>query len=74
MLVGVWEAHIKNDVISTFDTSPFALLSNRELEMLHLAADGRDLVGVSNILLISPAVVSRHRSNICRKLGTRRRD
>ena len=55
----------------TFDTSPFALLSNRELEVLHLTADGRDLVEVSNVLLISPAAVSRHRSNICRKLGTR---
>lgn len=45
------------------------LLSRREVEVLHLAADGDDNEEIADRLFISARTVERHLQNVYRKLG-----
>ena len=44
-------------------------LSERELEVLKLVAEGRNNQEIGSILSISPKTVARHRENMLTKLG-----
>jgi two-component system, OmpR family, phosphate regulon response regulator PhoB len=48
-------------------------LTNRELEVLHLLAEGLEQSEIARRLVISPKTVSTHTQNIFRKLGVRNR-
>jgi DNA-binding CsgD family transcriptional regulator len=48
---------------------PAALLSRRELEVLHLLADGRTNQEIAATLFISPNTVNNHVASILNKLG-----
>jgi DNA-binding NarL/FixJ family response regulator len=48
-------------------------LTNRELEVLHLLAEGLEQAEIARRLVISPKTVSTHTQNIFRKLGVRNR-
>jgi DNA-binding NarL/FixJ family response regulator len=47
----------------------YNLLTDREREVLHLAAQGETNVKIAEILNISPRTVEAHRNNLMRKLG-----
>lgn len=55
------------------DTSqdPYDMLTPREREVLHLAAEGYTNAEIAQRLLISPRTVEVHRANMMRKLGLR---
>ena len=53
-------------------TDPYASLSDREREVLHLAAEGMGNTEVAGRLGISPRTVETHRANVMRKLGLHR--
>jgi DNA-binding NarL/FixJ family response regulator len=48
---------------------PYDRLTNREREVLHLAAEGHTSAEIATRLSISPRTVEMHRSNLMRKLG-----
>jgi DNA-binding NarL/FixJ family response regulator len=48
-------------------------LTKRELEVLHLLAEGLEQTEIAHQLVISPKTVSTHTQNIFRKLGVRNR-
>lgn len=50
-------------------TTPVESLTPRELEVLHLAAEGLDNVAIAARLTVSTRTVERHLSNTYRKLG-----
>jgi DNA-binding NarL/FixJ family response regulator len=50
---------------------PYKILSQRELEVLQLTAEGHSGVEIAERLFISPRTVESHRANIMRKLGVR---
>jgi len=54
----------RETVMDIYDT-----LTNREREVLHLAAEGRTNADVASRLGISPRTVEIHRTNMMRKLG-----
>lgn len=51
---------------------PFALLSTREREILHLIADGLSAKEIASTLSISTKTVEAHRTSLMRKLGVRK--
>lgn len=51
---------------------PYARLSDREREVLHLAAEGLGNTELAGRLGISPRTVETHRANVMRKLGLQR--
>jgi two-component system, NarL family, response regulator NreC len=51
---------------------PYSLLSDREREVLHLAAEGLGNTELGARLGISPRTVETHRANVMRKLGFQR--
>jgi two-component system response regulator NreC len=55
-----------SDTLDLYDT-----LTNREREVLHLAAEGHTNVEIGNRLFISPRTVESHRANVMRKLRLR---
>jgi DNA-binding NarL/FixJ family response regulator len=48
---------------------PYDRLTNREREVLHMAAEGNTSPEIATRLSISPRTVEMHRSNLMRKLG-----
>ena len=50
-------------------SDPYDRLTNREREVLHLAAEGHTSADIANRLYISPRTVEMHRGNMMRKLG-----
>jgi two-component system, NarL family, response regulator NreC len=61
------EAYLQRSQASTFD--PYDSLTEREREVLHLAAEGMSNPEVATRLSISPRTVETHRANLMRKLG-----
>jgi DNA-binding NarL/FixJ family response regulator len=53
-------------------SGPFAVLSAREREILHLIADGLSAKEIATQLSISTKTVEAHRTNLMRKLGVRK--
>jgi DNA-binding NarL/FixJ family response regulator len=51
--------------------SPLASLSEREREILQLAAEGKSSAEIGRILFISPKTVETYRSRLMQKLGIR---
>ena len=51
------------------DSSPFSILSSRQLEVFQLLADGKDTQEIASCLEVSPKTVRTHRRNIMKKLG-----
>jgi DNA-binding NarL/FixJ family response regulator len=50
---------------------PYEMLTNREREVLHLAAEGYTNAEIADQLSISPRTAETHRANLMRKLGLR---
>jgi two-component system response regulator NreC len=50
---------------------PYEMLTNREREVLHLAAEGRTNAEIADQLSISPRTAETHRANLMHKLGLR---
>jgi len=48
---------------------PYETLSNREREVLHLAAEGLTNAEIAERLVISPRTVETHRANLMHKLN-----
>jgi DNA-binding NarL/FixJ family response regulator len=62
-------AYVRN---ATSDSSdPYDLLTTREREVLHLAAEGHSSTEIATRLSISPRTVETHRYRVMRKLGLR---
>ncbi len=51
------------------ETDPLAVITNREREVLQLAAEGFSNTEISEKLFISPRTTETHRTNLLRKLG-----
>ncbi len=51
------------------DSSPAAILSDRELELFELTGQGKEIAEIARIMNISPRTVEVHRSHIKKKLG-----
>jgi DNA-binding NarL/FixJ family response regulator len=56
-----------SDVVS----DPYEMLTNREREVLHLAAEGYTNAEIADQLSISPRTAETHRANLMHKLGLR---
>jgi len=63
------DAYVRQTQESTLDR--YETLTDREREVLHLAAEGLTTAEVANRLSISPRTAESHRSNMMRKLGLR---
>jgi len=63
------EAYIKKATDVTLD--PYEMLTNREREVLHLAAEGHTNIEIADQLSISPRTAETHRANLMHKLGLR---
>ena len=63
------EAYVKKAEANTLD--PYEMLTAREREVLHLAAEGLTRAEIGKRLSISPRTVETHRANLMRKLGIR---
>ena len=63
------EAYVKKAEANTLD--PYEMLTAREREVLHLAAEGLTRAEIAERLSISPRTVETHRANLMRKLGIR---
>jgi len=50
---------------------PYEMLTNREREVLHLAAEGNTNAEIADQLSISPRTAETHRANLMHKLGLR---
>lgn len=61
------EAYLQRSRETSFD--PYDALTEREREVLHLAAEGLSNPDVAARLSISPRTVETHRANLMRKLG-----
>jgi len=53
---------------SSQDLDPYEMLTNREREVLHMAAEGLNNQEIGERLVISPRTVETHRANLMRKL------
>ncbi len=56
---------------STVTSDPYEMLTNREREVLHLAAEGYTNAEIADQLSISPRTAETHRANLMHKLGLR---
>lgn len=63
------DAYVRQTQESTLD--PYETLTDREREVLHLAAEGLTSTEIAERLSLSPRTVETHRSNMMRKLGLR---
>jgi DNA-binding NarL/FixJ family response regulator len=63
------EAYIRKATDVTLD--PYEMLTNREREVLYLAAEGRTNTEIADQLSISPRTAETHRANLMHKLGLR---
>jgi two-component system response regulator NreC len=63
------EAYIQKATDVTSD--PYEMLTNREREVLHLAAEGYTNAEIADQLSISPRTAETHRANLMHKLGLR---
>lgn len=63
------DAYVRQTQESTLD--PYETLTDREREVLHLAAEGLTSAEIAERLSLSPRTVENHRSNMMRKLGLR---
>ncbi len=54
---------------SDVTTDPYEMLTNREREVLHLAAEGYTNAEIADQLSISPRTAETHRANLMHKLG-----
>jgi DNA-binding NarL/FixJ family response regulator len=63
------EAYIQKATDVTLD--PYEMLTNREREVLHLAAEGYTNAEIADQLSISPRTAETHRANLMHKLGLR---
>ena len=61
-----FSAYVRQGEVSTVD--PFEGLTDREREVLHLAAEGYSNSDIATRLVISPRTVETHRANMMRKL------
>ncbi len=61
------EAYMQKSQETAFD--PYEALTDREREVLQLAAEGLSNPDIANRLSISPRTVETHRANLMRKLG-----
>jgi DNA-binding NarL/FixJ family response regulator len=61
------EAYLQRSQDTAFD--PYDALTEREREVLHLAAEGLSNPDIAARLSISPRTVETHRANLMRKLG-----
>ncbi len=61
------EAYIQKATDVTLD--PYEMLTNREREVLHLAAEGHTNAEIADQLSISPRTAETHRANLMHKLG-----
>ncbi len=61
------EAYVQRAETTTID--PYGSLSNREREVLQLAAEGHTNSGIGKRLFISPRTVEIHRANMMKKLS-----
>jgi DNA-binding NarL/FixJ family response regulator len=61
------EAYLQRSQDTSFD--PYDALTEREREVLHLAAEGLSNPDIAARLSISPRTVETHRANLMRKLG-----
>lgn len=64
--------HVDQDALREF-TFDDADLTSREMEVLHLIADGNTNTQIARILDISPHTVTRHRANLMKKLNVHNR-
>ncbi len=65
----VVEAYVQTAKASPLDL--YETLTNREREVLHLAAEGGSNVEIAARLSVSPRTIETHRINLMRKLGIR---
>jgi len=63
------DAYVQQANAATAD--PYDSLSNREREVLQLAAEGHSNTAIGKRLFISPRTVEIHRANMMAKLGLR---
>ncbi len=63
------DAYVRQTQESALD--PYETLSDREREVLHLAAEGLTSAEIAERLSLSPRTVETHRSSMMRKLGLR---
>jgi DNA-binding NarL/FixJ family response regulator len=63
------EAYVQKAADAALD--PYEMLTNREREVLHLAAEGHTNAEIADQLSISPRTAETHRANLMHKLGLR---
>ena len=63
------EAYVQKAADAAVD--PYEMLTNREREVLHLAAEGYTNAEIADQLSISPRTAETHRANLMHKLGLR---
>ncbi|MCT4783812.1 MULTISPECIES: response regulator transcription factor [Exiguobacterium] len=67
-LLQIKDEHAGRNVESRTDDPVYQLLSRREVEVLHLLADGRSNRDISDMLFISEKTVKNHVSSVLRKM------
>lgn len=62
------EAYIQTAEDAGAGVDPYSMLTSREREVFHLAAEGKSNADIAEQLFISPRTAETHRTNIMRKL------